>query len=198
MNMLHDMEDAEDGFAAMKAATNRHHHTPTVSPRTVHFTSERDTSSTAAAAASAHSYPKTASRRSTSAAIPINRESVLRRTNSETQLQEHEAEADYKDYLFYSRIVNGILSQRGEGSSDNSRSTRECLESIVRARHDHQHGYSPEYLRRHSEEPLMVAVPSHGYYYATKQDAHHYMPCALQPHVPLEEESEEGVFDLEL
>ena len=36
----------------------------------------------------------------------------MRRTASETQLSQEEAEADYKDFLFYSRVFQGISQKQ--------------------------------------------------------------------------------------
>jgi hypothetical protein len=62
----------------------------------------------------------------------------MRRTASETQLYEDEAEADYKDFMFYSRVVNGIISKQPSLYQDDSlkHENHQCLQNIVRARHD--------------------------------------------------------------
>jgi hypothetical protein len=62
----------------------------------------------------------------------------MRRTASETQLYEDEAEADYKDFMFYSRVVNGIISKQPCLYQDDSlkHENHQCLQNIVRARHD--------------------------------------------------------------
>jgi hypothetical protein len=83
----------------------------------------------------------------TTASIPITHSSsTLRRAESESQLFEDEADADYKDFLFYSRVVNGIISKQNSFYKDGSlkQETKQCLENIVRARHDGSHEDKPQ------------------------------------------------------
>jgi hypothetical protein len=116
----------------------------------------------------------------TTASIPItHNSSSLRRTESETQLFEDEVEADYKDFLFYSRIVNGIISKQHSFHQDGSlkHETQQCLENIVRARHDGKQGedqqeeqYHDSYRQIQQAQPLPQQMVSPvrkqlGYYY---------------------------------
>jgi len=69
-----------------------------------------------------------------SKSIPITN---MKRTLSEIQLCEEEALADYRDYCFYCRLVNGINSRR-EGNHDpyhRHRPTDPSVENIMRTRH---------------------------------------------------------------
>lgn len=82
----------------------------------------------------------------------------MRRTASENQLCEDEAEADYKDFLFYNRVVNGISSkQRLLQDELLKHQNQQCLENIVRARHD---------------EDLAAATSSDRYWYYPTKDHH--------------------------
>lgn len=68
-----------------------------------------------------------------SKSIPI---SNIKRNLSEVQLHEDEAMADYRDYCFYARLVNGI-SHRQEGSIGNHHCHRPAdpsLANIIRTR----------------------------------------------------------------
>ena len=66
-----------------------------------------------------------------SKSIPI---SNIKRTLSEIQLHEDEAMADYRDYCFYARLVNGINSRR-EGSFNHYHlSADQSIANIVRTR----------------------------------------------------------------
>jgi hypothetical protein len=153
-----------------------------------------------------HSFPQARNshnrlNRSQSASIPIAPHS-MRRTASENQLSEDEAEADYKDFLFYNRVVKGISSkQRLVQDGSLKHENQQCLESIVRARHD---------------EDLAAAAASSRYWYYPTKDYHPNSlreadrlihVCTMSPEVfalspelgssrfPVEEE---GIFDLEL
>jgi hypothetical protein len=69
-----------------------------------------------------------------SASIPIS--NSIRRTSSENQLSQDEAVADYKDFLFYSRVVDGISRQQRELKNGYLRYENQvCLAHIVRTRH---------------------------------------------------------------
>ena len=69
-----------------------------------------------------------------SASIPIS--NSIRRTSSEHQLSQDEAVADYKDFLFYSRVVDRISRQQGQWKDGYLRYENQmCLAHIVRTRH---------------------------------------------------------------
>lgn len=110
-----------------------------------------------------HSFPQAMTshdrlNRSQSASIPIAPNS-LRRTASENQLSEDEAEADYKDYLFFNRLVNGIsTSQRFLQDGTLKHENQQCLENIVRTRHD--------------EDKAAAATASDYYWYYPTKDYH--------------------------
>jgi hypothetical protein len=81
-----------------------------------------------------NSLPNTASCMNISASIPIS--NTIRRTNSENQLSQDEAEADYKDFLFYSRVVHGISQkQRHSQNGYLKYENQMCIGRIVQTRH---------------------------------------------------------------
>jgi hypothetical protein len=83
--------------------------------------------------AHANSVPKK-SYLSKSASIPIS--NSIRRTSSENQLSQDEAVADYKDFLFFSRVVDGISRQQRDLKNGSFRHENQmCLAHIVRTRH---------------------------------------------------------------
>lgn len=68
-----------------------------------------------------------------SQSIPIN---GMHRTASELQLCEDEALADYRDFVVYSRIVNGITRQQEKSHNLRYRQENDkCLAHIVSTRH---------------------------------------------------------------
>ena len=84
-----------------------------------------------------NSLPNTVGRGSNkiTASIPIS--NSMRRTASETQICQEEAEADYKDYLFFSRVVNGISSKQGQYQDGYLKYENELsLNNIVRTRNE--------------------------------------------------------------
>jgi hypothetical protein len=89
-----------------------------------------------------NSYPPTATmkkrqRTARSTSIPINRGSIMRKTASEYQIAQDEAEADIRDYLFFSRVVDGFERQNSLLQDDSYlKSTNETLiDNIVKSRH---------------------------------------------------------------
>jgi hypothetical protein len=83
--------------------------------------------------AHANSMP-TKSYMSKSASIPIS--NSIRRTSSENLLSQDEADADHRDFLFYSRVVDGISRQQRELKNGYLRDENQmCLAHIVRTRH---------------------------------------------------------------
>lgn len=60
----------------------------------------------------------------------------MRRTDSELQLLEDEAVAEYRDYCMYTRIVNGISGQQQQQQNHSWKGdTLETLRHIVKTRH---------------------------------------------------------------
>mmetsp|Transcript_21511 Transcript_21511/g.40172 ORF Transcript_21511/g.40172 Transcript_21511/m.40172 type:complete len:209 (+) Transcript_21511:47-673(+) len=174
-----------------------------LSSSTVSSTSSTPTSHPPHFQRHSQSFPLPAGTTRRSSSIPISGMSSLRRTASETQLSEDEAEADYKDFLFYSRVVNGISKQVQEQSSDFKHENQQCLENIVRARHDMKQ------QQQHKMLSSMEPQEHHYYYYATANHLHHaHRPQRLVhfanralavADAPEEEDAgEEGIFDLEL
>jgi hypothetical protein len=73
-----------------------------------------------------------------SKSIPISKS--MTRTQSELQLVEDEATADFRDYCMYTRIVNGINSKgqrhrSGAGISSLFSNDNESVKNIIRTRH---------------------------------------------------------------
>jgi hypothetical protein len=86
------------------------------------------------------SLPNTRSYKTRSASIPIS--NSIRRTHSENELDQDEAEADYNDYMFFSRIVEGMsrkLNTKYEGKTPHNDYLRYqnqmSLANVVRTRH---------------------------------------------------------------
>jgi hypothetical protein len=101
-----------------------------------------------------------------STSIPIS-PSGLQRTASENELSEDAAKADYKDYLFYNRLVNGISSrQRFLQDGTLKHENLQCLENIVKTRHD-------------EDEAAAAAATSDYYWYYPPKD---YDPPRSNPH----------------
>lgn len=94
-----------------------------------------------------HSYPPASrgrtskapffgSKRKGTASIPIDRQSIKKAASEQHQIAQDQAEADYKDYVFFSRVVDGI-SRQNSLLQDGSylKSTNEVLiDNIVRSR----------------------------------------------------------------
>ena len=121
-------------------------------------------------------------------------------------MAQDEAEADYKDFLFFSRVVDGISKQNSllkDGSY--LKSTNETLlDNIVRARHEleekeveedggfHNHYYYPSRLQIHND--LKIVTP-------TKDgSAMNVLPLsgADVGHNFHNDYEDEGIFDFEL
>lgn len=100
--------------------------------------------------------------------IPINRESI-RKTASEHQMAADEAEAEYKDYVFFSRVIDGMSRQNSvlqDGSS--LKSTNESLiDHLVKSRigkdNDDDNDEKDENDQHHHEQSL--------YYYRTNNSS---------------------------
>eukprot|EP00537_Pseudo-nitzschia_pungens_P016823 CAMPEP_0172405338 /NCGR_PEP_ID=MMETSP1061-20121228/66836_1 /TAXON_ID=37318 /ORGANISM="Pseudo-nitzschia pungens, Strain cf. pungens" /LENGTH=160 /DNA_ID=CAMNT_0013140547 /DNA_START=138 /DNA_END=617 /DNA_ORIENTATION=- len=141
-----------------------------------------------------HSYPPSTSmpfgKRKGTASIPIDRQS-MRKTASEHQMAQDEAEADYKDFIFFSRVVDGI-SRQNSLLKDGSflKSTNEILISnIVRARHERNEDRELDYYHddtaTHYYQPqqtftdLKIVTP-------TRIDRHVSIDSALNELSPIE------------
>lgn len=108
-------------------------------------------------------YDATAMNTSRSASIPI----TMRRTMSQHEMTEEEAEADYRDFLFYSRVVNGITdSQKHYQNGMLKTVNQECLNNIVKTRYaeaeDSKNGNDyddpVEYLNHDDEDEGVFAL----------------------------------------
>jgi hypothetical protein len=155
-----------------------------------------------------HSYPPEtnfALKRKGTASIPIAQQS-MRKTASENRMAQDEAEADYKDFIFFSRVVDGISKQNSllkDGSY--LKSTNETLlDNIVRARHElqekevevddgfHNHYYYPTRLQTHHDLKLVTPTRDdasmNSLSFSEDCGGHHYQ----------NDYEDEGVFDFEL
>jgi hypothetical protein len=101
----------------------------------------------------------------------------MRRTLSENQLSEDEAMAEYKDFMFYSRIVNGIARQNSERSSTQDSSllyeNELCLGNIVRTRHYNVEDMMKQKQHQQQQYPLKQ-LPTQHHHHHYPQDHHHY------------------------
>ncbi|OEU11990.1 hypothetical protein FRACYDRAFT_270711 [Fragilariopsis cylindrus CCMP1102] len=159
----------------------------------------------------------TKKRRSITQAIPINRESIMKKTESDYQIAQDEAEADVRDYLFFSRVVDGIARQNSLLKDDSYlKSTNETLlDNIVKSRQniiqqqqqyeeDDQYAYyyhnnttmatdlkivSPATNHRNIIETDFSFSPEQDDYECNEHD------CECSEH---DDDDDEGVFDFEL
>uniref|UniRef100_A0A7R9ZUD8 Uncharacterized protein n=1 Tax=Pseudo-nitzschia arenysensis TaxID=697910 RepID=A0A7R9ZUD8_9STRA len=153
-----------------------------------------------------HSYPPLTEinvKRKGTASIPINRQS-MRKTASEHRMAQEEAEADYKDFVFFSRVVDGISKQNSllkDGSYLKS-TNQTLLDNIVRARHDseeeveeddgvHNHYYYPSRIQMHHDMKMVTPAEDDSAINVVSfsgDDGHHVD----------QDYEDEGVFDFEL
>ena len=151
--------------------------------------------------------PSYVTNKSKSASIPISPKSI-RRTASENQLSEDEAMADYKDYIMYSRIVNGISRQNSQRKDVQLLYENQlCLGNIMRTRQYNVEDESSCYLQKNpyprehnggyshqSNNPTMNE--QFGYYYHQHQPTY---PFQHHQHDLNDESTEhDGVFELDL
>eukprot|EP00534_Pseudo-nitzschia_fraudulenta_P004004 CAMPEP_0201123974 /NCGR_PEP_ID=MMETSP0850-20130426/9689_1 /ASSEMBLY_ACC=CAM_ASM_000622 /TAXON_ID=183588 /ORGANISM="Pseudo-nitzschia fraudulenta, Strain WWA7" /LENGTH=147 /DNA_ID=CAMNT_0047391111 /DNA_START=125 /DNA_END=568 /DNA_ORIENTATION=- len=144
-------------------------------------------------------------KREGSASIPIARQS-MRKTASEYQMAQDEAEADFKDFVFFSRVVDGISRQNSllqDGSYLKS-TNQTLLDNIVRSRHAldetqvesdddecHNHYYYPSKQRMHHD--LKIVTPTKNEYtLETVPPYPHHNDDVGNDY------EDEGVFDFEL
>ena len=154
-----------------------------------------------------HSYPGSntiVAQKKCSASIPINRD-AMRKTASDHQMAQDEAEADYKDFVFFTRVVDGISKQNSllkDGSY--LKSTNELLiDNIVRARHElqedhvedddifHNHYYYPSEIQQTRPDSSTVTPPRD----ASMMGSLHHAEADLSFSNHCEDE---GIFDFEL
>jgi hypothetical protein len=139
-----------------------------------------------------------------SQSIPI---SGAHRTASEVQLCEDEALADYRDFVVYSRIVNGISRQQERPSrnlylrQENAR----CLTHIVSTRHDKNEALFDDVLgcdnrmplqtmSHHIAQGIAMANPRDDYFCGEEPPESDVMTMMSSP----QEEDDEDIFALEL
>jgi hypothetical protein len=212
-NMMFHNDETEAAPAAAATPATPATVSNSSSPSTSLFMGGQPQSAPATTSSRLSMIPKRSS--SSSAAIPIT--GCMRRTSSETQLHtqtedEMHAEADYKDYMIYSRIVNGISRQMDNSTRGGSLPSPEsslwkyqnqqCLENIVRARHDIKPG---QVLPGGQQQ-------QHYYYYTTQthgghpnnhqhQRLVHYVSDALDVSTESlveDDVDDDAIFDLEL
>mmetsp|Transcript_25907 Transcript_25907/g.56782 ORF Transcript_25907/g.56782 Transcript_25907/m.56782 type:complete len:219 (-) Transcript_25907:215-871(-) len=76
------------------------------------------------------------SKRKGTASIPIDRQSIKKAASERHQIAQDQAEADYKDYVFFARVVDGISRQNSllrDGSYLKS-NNEVLIDNIVRSR----------------------------------------------------------------
>ena len=129
-----------------------------------------------------------------SKSIPI---SNIKRTASEIQLHEDEALADWRDYVMYSRIVNGMNQKRAMINDSFRRATDQSLANIIRTHNlpiDGEH--EPSY-----EQPYVI--PADGFAYPLQmQHLRQYQPrYSITDNGGVvdtdDEERDEGIFVLD-
>ena len=119
---------------------------------------------------------------SRSESIPIS--NSIRRTSSETQLAQELAEADYKDYMFYSRVVHGISKkERYLQNGYLKYETQMCLNNIVNTRHAD--------IQKQKQADYQNQLEGMGYFVDDHQ--HHDDPA-----IPTHESSDDGIFAMDL
>jgi hypothetical protein len=138
-----------------------------------------------------------------SQSIPI---TGVHRTASEVQLCEDEALADYRDFVVYSRIVNGISRQQQRPSrnlylrQENAR----CLTHIVSTRHDKNEAcfddaccakrMSLQTMSHHIVQDMAMANPRDDYFCGEEPPEGDVTSMMRLP----QEEDDEEIFALEL
>lgn len=72
-----------------------------------------------------------------SQSIPISNSGGMQRTASEVQLYEEEEMADFRDYVMFTRIVNGIVRTQEETKDYKLKQENDtCLAHVIGARND--------------------------------------------------------------
>jgi hypothetical protein len=117
-----------------------------------------------------------------SKSIPI---SSLKRTPSEVQLQEDEAMAEYRDYCFYVRLVNGMNATRHHyfNNDRHGRSTDASLANIMRTRNLPVRNESFGSREPHGRDPRNLQNPRQSS--ITQSDA-------------LDDDRDEGIFVMDM
>jgi len=157
-----------------------------------------------------NSLPITLNRSHRSERIPIS----MRRSSSEAEIDRVEAEADYQDYIFFSRIVDGITNKQSQFQDGRIIHENELtLLNMMRTRHE-EDPYGHDQHPRYPDFELTVGgdatTPGHKLSYSfatTSTKAYDSFSSGLSSlyapfpeYDPAEEEdaSESGVFDMEL
>ena len=141
---------------------------------------------------------------SSSRSIPIH-DGARRRSNSETQLTQEEAAADYKDFLFYSRVVDGLSQKHREIQHSRLKyETQRSLENVMRTRQD---------LPEHNQSNILVSHEAdyhYSYPYPSQQTQGGYHITSSHPqqwtvqdadaywYQPSENYEETAMFDMDL
>jgi hypothetical protein len=141
-----------------------------------------------------NSLPSTMSRNHRTKSIPIS--TSLRRSSSAARIDQIEAEADYQDYLFFSRIVSGIASNQSKLPDGHIKYENELtLNNIIRTRHEDSYN-NYNYNLQDSSRKLHSAYGAASPFFPS--------PLNLFPseYDPAEDEDddayESGVFDMDL
>jgi len=165
--------------------------------------------------------------KSSTASIPIARQAMSTSYASEQQMAQDKEEADYKDFVFFSRVVDGISRQNTllqDGSYLKS-TNQTLLDSIVKSRHEEKkvedddndnedhYNYYPSKQQCHQDFKIVTPTRDH-YNYAVldsaaldalplfpEHDEHEHEQNNYDDHhhhYDHHQEEDEGVFDFEL
>jgi predicted ATPase len=125
-----------------------------------------------------------------SQSIPISK--AMLRTASEVQLCEDEQLADQRDYVFYSRLVNGIShSQRISQNNYLRMENQICLAHIMQTRQD---AHAAAMAAHHQQQQEEWAFSYHNSP-VDKEFVHAMTTDALA--IAISQEDEEGIFELD-
>ena len=126
-----------------------------------------------------------------SKSIPIS--TSLRRSSSAARIDEIEAEADYQDYLFFSRIVSGIASNQSKLPDGHIKYENELtLNNIIRTRHED--AYNMYHLQDSSRKLQSAYAGASTFFPST----YNLFPSPYDPAEDDDDALESGVFDMDL
>jgi len=129
-----------------------------------------------------------------SKSIPVKNGGGMRRTLSEEQLHDEERMADFRDYVMFNRIVNGIAKTQHKTLSYSTKQSNDmCLANIIGVRN-----LSEEQLKDITSHRTQApqAHLSHGAAYLPKNEARGNLRQYLEE--SCEHLNEDPMFDLEL
>jgi hypothetical protein len=141
-----------------------------------------------------NSLPNTLDKTNRSESIPIS--TSMRRIASEARVDQVEAEADYQDYLFFTRVVSGISSKQSQYQDGHIKYENELtLKNIVRTRHEES--YMHNFKLQDASRKLASLHDANYMERLPALSASLYSPFTASD--PAEEDAFDfGVFDMEL